>query len=142
MTDNTTLATARRWHADIYLRGDMAAAEAICADDMIAHGTGVAPDAPHGPKYVQQDAEGLRAAFTIDALTDDDVIVANDKVVIRWTFRGTHTGPFMGVDPTGRRVTLEGIDIFRIENGKIAEFWNGYDLLAVAEQIGAVSLAG
>jgi predicted ester cyclase len=141
MTDSNPLTVAKRWHADIYLRGDMQAAEEICADDMIAHGTGVAPDAPRGPKFVQEDAEGLRAAFTIDALTDDDVIVAGDKVVIRWTFRGAHTGSFMGVDPTGRRVTLEGIDIFHVENGKITEFWNGYDLLTLAEQVGAVSPA-
>jgi hypothetical protein len=53
MTDANTLAAARRWHADIYLRGDMRAAEEICADDMTAHGTGVAADAPRGPRQRQ-----------------------------------------------------------------------------------------
>lgn len=140
MTDENTLAIVRRWHADIYLRGDMRAAEEICADDMTAHGAGVAPDAPRGPKFAQQHAESLRAAFTIEGLTADDVIVAGDKVAIRWTFRGTHTGPYMGLEATGRRVTLEGIDIFRVEHGKITEFWNGRDLLTLAEQIGAIAL--
>lgn len=138
LTEASPVSIAKRWHADIYLRGKLEVAEEICAPDMLAHGTGVAPDAPNGPRFVQEDAAAFRAAFTIEALTDDDIIAADDKVVLRWTLRASHTGGFMGVPATGRRVTLEGIDIFRLEQGKIAEFWNGYDVLTLAQQVGAL----
>jgi steroid delta-isomerase-like uncharacterized protein len=138
LADSEAVVIARRWHQDLYRQGVMEAAEEICASDMVAHGTGVAPDAPRGPRFVQEDAAAVRAAFSIESLTDDDVIASGDKVVIRWTFHGIHVGPFMGVPATGRRVKIEGIDIFRIANGKIAEFWSGYDLLDLAQMVGAV----
>lgn len=132
------VAVARRWHADIYLKGDLDAADEICAPDMEAHGTGVAADAPRGPQFVKDDAAGFRAAFAFELLQDDDVIAVGDKVVIRWTFVGTHVGQFLGVEATGRRVTLEGIDIFEVRGGRITQFWNAFDLLGLALRLGAV----
>jgi hypothetical protein len=128
---------ARRWHHDLYLNGRFDTAEQICAPGMTAHGTGVPADAARGPRFVREDAAAFRAAFRVDALTDDDIVASGDKVVIRWTFRGTHVGEFAGLPATGRHVVLEGIDIFRIEGDQIAQFWGVYDLLALMEQIGA-----
>jgi predicted ester cyclase len=138
MNDTTTEAVARRWHRDIYLRGDLDVADEICTPDLVAHGTGVAPDAPTGPRYVREDAAGLREAFDILAMTDDDVFAGRDRVALRWTFRGTHVGEFLGVEGTGREVHLTGIDIFRMEGDRIAEFWTEFDLMDLAAQVGAI----
>ncbi len=54
----------------------------------------------------------------------EDLIAEEDRVVGRYTLYGTHTGEFQGVKPTGRKVKVSGIEIFRIEDGKIAEFWH------------------
>jgi predicted ester cyclase len=130
---------ARRWHQEIYLRGRLDVADQICAADMVAHGAGVPADAARGPEYVRQDAAAIRAAFSIDALTDDDIVAAGDKVAIRWSFRGTHVGEIFGVPATGRRISFEGLDLFRIANGKIQEFWSAYDTLSLAHQVGAIN---
>lgn len=138
MNDTTTEAVARRWHRDIYLRGELDVADEICAPDLVAHGTGVAPDAPTGPRYVREDAAGLREAFDILAMTDEDVFAGRDRVAVRWTFRGTHVGEFLGVEGTGREVHVTGMDIFRMEGDQIAEFWTEFNLMDLAAQIGAI----
>jgi predicted ester cyclase len=65
------------------------------------------------------------------------VISVGDKVAHRWTFTGTHRGELMGLEPTGRSVTVEGIEMNRIADGKIAESWAISDALGLREQLGA-----
>jgi predicted ester cyclase len=141
MVQSATETVARRWHQEIYLRGRLDVAEEICSLGLVAHGTGVAPDAPTGPRFVREDAAGMREAFNILAITDDDVIVCGDRVAIRWAFRAAHVGPFLGVEGTGRQVNVTGMDIFRFEGDRIAEFWTEFTLMDLAEQIGAIPIA-
>ncbi len=54
----------------------------------------------------------------------DDIVAGGDKVVVRYRAEGTHTGPFRGIAPTGKRVVIKGVEIHRVEQGKIAEAWN------------------
>ena len=61
-------------------------------------------------------------------------------MVNRWTARGTHQGEYMGISPTGKEVEFAGIHIGRIEEGKIAENWEVYDLMSLMRQIGAAQL--
>jgi len=76
--------------------------------------------------YKQSIAE-LFAAFPDWQAVIDDLLVdeAARKVAVRWTATGTQRGKFMGVEPTGRRVTFQGIEIVRIEGGQIVERWSG-----------------
>jgi hypothetical protein len=55
----------------------------------------------------------------------------------RWTISGTHQDDFQGVPPTGRPITMKGIEFSRVVDGKIAEHWVQFDVLAVIQQIGA-----
>ena len=72
-------------------------------------------------------------------ITIDDVIAEGDKVVTRYTIRGTHQGETEEFGPpTGRQMELEGITIHRIEDGKIVEEWERYDNLSVLQQLGLV----
>jgi steroid delta-isomerase-like uncharacterized protein len=71
--------------------------------------------------------------------TVEDLIAEGDKVVGRWTFRGTHRGDFMGIPPTGKKVSIMGIAIYRIARGKIAEAWVAWDAMGLMHQLGVAS---
>ena len=77
--------------------------------------------------------EGLSPTFTVH-----DVIAEGDRVVVRWTNTGTHSGPFVGIPPTGRSFSMAGIDIYRIENDRMAEHWHVVDQLTMLQQLGLV----
>ena len=68
----------------------------------------------------------------------DDMVAEGDKVVIRYTVQATHNGPFAGIPATGKRVTLKGSDIFKIEGKKIVEWWEYPDILGALLQVGAI----
>jgi len=68
-----------------------------------------------------------------------DQIAEGDKVASRWRCVATHRGEFMGVAPTGKRVTVTGLTINRIVNGKIVEEWAEWDNLGLMQQLGAVA---
>lgn len=70
--------------------------------------------------------------------TIEDMVVEGDKVVVRQTMRGTHTGEFMGVAPTGNKFSQMLTCIFRIADGKIAEIWWLADTLGLLQQLGAL----
>ena len=66
------------------------------------------------------------------------MIAKGDKVVVRWTLHGTHTGEFWGVPPTHKVITYSGINIWRLRDGKIVEEWGSMDMLSVLQQLGLV----
>jgi len=68
----------------------------------------------------------------------EDIISAEDKVVARLTFRGTHKGEFQGIQPTNKEVNWSGIWIYRVANGKFIERWHNYDLLCLMQQLGGI----
>jgi predicted ester cyclase len=78
----------------------------------------------------------LQEAFPGGRITIDETLAEGDKVVYRFSFRGTHGGNFFGAAGTGSRVSFEGITIVRIAGGKIAEHWGYFDLTGVLEQVG------
>jgi predicted ester cyclase len=75
-------------------------------------------------------------AFSDAHITLDDVIVQGDKVVTRWTGRGTHDGNLMGIPPTGTSVEFTGIRIFRVADGQIVEGWVDWDTFGLMRQLG------
>jgi predicted ester cyclase len=68
----------------------------------------------------------------------ESIVAEGDMVVNRWTGHGTHTAPLMGIPPTGKHVTLEGITIFRVKDGKVIEQWSQGDQLGLMKQLGVV----
>jgi predicted ester cyclase len=84
--------------------------------------------------------EGIFAAFSDMSLVSHDEVVAEDKVVTRFTLTGRHTGDFMGIPPTGRTFSSDGITILRFAGGKCVERWSVADFLGMLVQLGAVEL--
>lgn len=92
---------------------------------------------PAGREGVRRLVELYRSAFPDIHFEHDDVITVGDKVAHRWTFTGTHRGEIMGIEPTGTSVMVQGIEMNRITDGKIAESWAMSDALGLLEQLGA-----
>jgi len=80
--------------------------------------------------------EGLAPTFTVE-----DIVAEGDRVVVRWTNSGRHVGDFLGMPPTGHSYAIAGIDIYRIEDGQLAEHWHVIDQLAMLQQLGLVPAA-
>ena len=94
-----------------------------------------------GPDGLKKMVTMYRNAFPDLRITIDDQIAEANRVVTRWTGRGTHKGELMGVAPSGQQVTVMGILITRLADGKIVEEWENYDALGMMRQIGAVKAA-
>jgi steroid delta-isomerase-like uncharacterized protein len=80
----------------------------------------------------------LRDAFPDVHITIEDQVAEGDRVVTRWTARGTHTGAFQGIPPTGKRGSMTGIDINRFADGKVVECWTNADDLGLLQQLGVI----
>jgi predicted ester cyclase len=80
----------------------------------------------------------FHSAFSDFHTTVEDRIVAGDKVVERWSATGTHQGEFLGIPATGNRVSVTGIDISRLAEGKIVEHWTEMDVMGMMQQLGAI----
>ncbi len=107
------------------------------------------------PDFVRHDpAGGFRSRedykqflFSLQAalpgqLTLEDLIAEGEKVVVRYTFHGTHQGQWRGLPPTGKAVTFTGIFICRIRDGKIVEGWENADTLGLVQQLGVIPAMG
>jgi predicted ester cyclase len=70
--------------------------------------------------------------------TIDLQLAEGDLVATRATSSGTHTGPFQGIAPTGRKLSWTGIVIDRVEDGRIVESWGNWDMMGMLQQLGAI----
>jgi steroid delta-isomerase-like uncharacterized protein len=140
MSETVNKTIAERFNEDIWGTGDEAALEELFAPDFVDHGAlpGQTPDR-EGHK---QTLAAFCSAFPDLSVTTDDIIAEGDKVVSRWTARGTHQGELMGIAPTGKEVTITGIDVLRIAEGKVVERWAEGNDLEVIQQIGAIPPPG
>jgi predicted ester cyclase len=84
----------------------------------------------------------LLTGFPDVKLTHEFEVERDDRVVIRWTAKATHTGEFVGIPPTGKPAIVSGIDIFRVEEGKLAELWQEWDQLGMLRQLGVIPTPG
>jgi steroid delta-isomerase-like uncharacterized protein len=129
-----------RLNEEVLRHGNADAVDELLSAGFVEH------DPPPG---VAGDREGFKdfirdihQAFADQLHTVHDQIADSDRVIERWTMTATHAGEFIGIPATGRRVTLTGIDISRVEDGRIAEHWTECDMLGLLEQLGAIPAQG
>lgn len=137
MSTDQNKALCRRCHDEVFNQGKLNVADEIIAPDFIWYGPGLPPDMPRGPDGVKIFATLLRTAFPDLKLATEASIAEGDSVVNRWIFRGTHKGAIMGILPTGKKVKITGVDIFRVRANKIIENRQEWDLLGLLQQLGA-----
>jgi predicted ester cyclase len=130
MSTEANKATVRRWNMELW-KGNQAIFDECLASNCNFHGVG-------GPQELKKIVNEFRHSFPNAHSTIEDQITEGDKVVTRWTIRGTHQGELWGTAPTGKQVTYTGITINRMTEGKIVEDWFEGDVLGLLQQIGAI----
>ncbi|HWQ12348.1 MAG TPA: ester cyclase [Roseiflexaceae bacterium] len=104
---------------------------------------------PHDPASPHvRDRDGLKTALRAFLtgcpdlhITIDQLLAEGDMVTKRWTYHATQTGDLSGLPPTLKRITMSGLELFRLEGGKIAEAWVAYDNLSLMHQLGVIPTA-
>jgi predicted ester cyclase len=135
-------ALADRFHMDVFQGENLNVADEILSPDFVWHGALGPGEDQRGPEGTKEVASAVIGAFPDRRITHEDIIAEGDKVLIRWSLSGTHQGELMGIPATGRRVTVTGFDLFRIEGGKIVEMWQEADQLGMMQQLGVVPEPG
>lgn len=110
-------------------------------DDVLSGGR---PESSHelvDSEPLRQRVEALRSAFADLSVDITQVVAIGRRVAVHLGATGTHTGPFLGARPTGRRWTSSATAIFEVHRGRIVDFWITWDTLAIAEQLGVVGRA-
>ena len=133
-------ALVRRFVDEVQIQGNTDLIDEICSPEFVNHSTppGLPPDR-EGIKIV---TAMFRGAFPDSYFTVEDMMAEGDKVATRKTFYGTHEGEFMGIPPSGRRVSVGLIDIVRIADGRVVEHWSMGDNLGMMQQLGAIPQSG
>ena len=108
--------------------------ERYLAPDFVDHGA--LPGTPPGPAGFADGARRLLAAFPDARNEIHDIVAEGDRVVVRWTMTGTHTGGGLGIPATGRAVRITGITMSRVVDGRITEHWIYRDDIAMLRQLG------
>ena len=108
----------------------------VIAADYVNHNP--SPGQVPGGASVQQTLTMLHAAFEPLQFDCHEYLPANDRVVVRFTMRGIHRQPFLGVPASGKTIAMDGVDIFRIAHAKIAEAWVVLDRYGFLQQTGAL----
>jgi steroid delta-isomerase-like uncharacterized protein len=135
MFGNASKAVIRRYYDEVLNEGHLDVLEQLAITAYIEHDP--LPGQMTGLEGLRQRAQMLREAFR-PHFTIEDMIAEQDKVVVRWTNRGTHVGAFLGMPPTGKSFTIAGIDIHRLQGGKMAEHWHVIDMFSQMQQLGMI----
>ena len=123
---------------EVFRTGNVDVLDEVLAPELVYHQSGAPPDLESYKRFLAM----LRLACPDLSHTVEDMIAEGDKVVDRLTWQATHKGPFMGIPPTGNRLTVTEIHINRIAEGRIVERWSQPDLLGLMQQLGAVPAPG
>jgi steroid delta-isomerase-like uncharacterized protein len=129
----------QRFVEECWNRGNVNTASELLTNKVRFHDP-VFPNLNPGIDNIKNHIEGCRKAFPDLHFTIDDTIAERDEVVLHWTARGTHRGPFLGMQPTNRKVTVNGTSIYRLEGAKIAEEYANWNLATMMAQMGVVEL--
>jgi predicted ester cyclase len=110
-------ALVRRYIEEVYDQRKLEVVDEIFASDFTLHDPDL-PGGARGPEGIKRIVETFVDAFPDLQITLDDELSSGDKVVTRWTSRGTHQGELMGIAPTGRRIEVTAVGIWRVAEGR------------------------
>ncbi len=142
MSTEQNKAFARRFIEEIWNQKNLAVAKELIAATYVFHTPGSPRGLPLGPEGFQQFASAFLTAFPDVHTSIEDQLAEGDKVVTRWTSRGTNTGSLFGMPTTGKSATITGITIDRIAEGKLVESWDELDQLGMLQQLGVIPAPG
>jgi steroid delta-isomerase-like uncharacterized protein len=120
---------------DIINSGNLGDADAVIASDVVEHEQ-MPGFTGSGSEVFRHFVTTFRSAFPDLRIRAEDMVAEGDKVGVRFTMSGTHRGDFNGIPPTGKQFQINGIEMVRIANGKVAEHWGNTDSLSFMQQLG------
>ena len=135
MSTEANKSLVKRYYEDVLNAGNVELLDELAVPDYDEHSP--FPGQPNGIEGLKARVgaivTSLRPVFTLH-----QVIGEGDFVVAYWTNTGTHQGQFMGIPPSGRTVTMSGIDIHRLRDGRMAEHWHVVEELQMLQQLGVI----
>ena len=133
-------ATNRRFYEEVINQKHLAVVDEIAGTNYVNHS--FPPGLPPGREGLKAFVGAFHTAFPDGQLNIDQMIAEGDTVATRLTFHGTHSGDFMGIPPTGKKVTVPALDMARYADGKLVEHWGGPDQMSLMQQLGVVPMPG
>lgn len=119
---------------EVWTEGDVEAIPELFADEFELHDPS-APDEPRSRDDYREYVETYREAFPDVAYDVEATVADGDTVAVRYTAHGTHEGEFLGLEPTGKRVSVSGVEMYRVEDGAIVETWTSYDAFGLFRKL-------
>lgn len=135
MSPEANKKTVARYYQEVFNGGNVGLLDQLAVPDYDEHSP--FPGQPNGIEGLKARVGALLAAFR-PVFTVRELVAEGDTVVAYWTNTGTHQGDFMGIPPSGRRVTVSGVDVHRLRDGRMAEHWHVVEELQMLQQLGVV----
>ena len=128
-----------RLHAELFASGDLATLDRFFSPDVISHD--MPPGFPEGIDGVRLFFSAFREGMPDVEVRIDEIVVEDDRAAVATMIEGTHTGALMGIEPTGRRISVRGIDMVRVADGRIVEHRGLTDTVGLLRQLSAPNVA-
>jgi steroid delta-isomerase-like uncharacterized protein len=141
MTTDEIKANVRRAFIEAFDKGNLAALDEMFAPNLIDHSTARGA-AQTGLEGFKQRIAGHRAGFPDLHIAIEDMLVDGDRIAFRWMMSGTQQGPWIGRPATGKSMNMTGMNMERLEGGKIVEHWSNPDILGAFQQLGFIPSGG
>jgi steroid delta-isomerase-like uncharacterized protein len=125
----------RRFIQEVFNEGRLDRLDDLLSPSYVFHDA--PPGTPEGPEAIRQVVTMFRNAFPDLTITFEDQIAEGDKVCSRTTTRGTHQGTIFGTPPTGKTITMTGLTLVTIADGRVKESWVKNDVMGLMNQLGA-----
>jgi predicted ester cyclase len=136
MSQENNTVVIRRFYDEAINQKKLAVIEELFGASYVSH------DLPSDPTELKHFINGFHLAFPDGQITIEEMIAEGDTVALRGTFRGTQTGQFQNIPPTGKTVTVPAQDMYHLSEGKIVEHWGGPNLLRLLQQLGVIPQMG
>lgn len=129
-------AAIREWYEEVWNKRDASAITRMLSVDAVVHGLAQSGGSLHGPDGFLQFHRAFTSAFPDLRVHVEDAIEQGDRVAMRFTATGTHSGDGLGFPATNRPMRVSGMTIARVAGGKFVEGWNVFDALGMMQQLG------
>lgn len=136
MSQQDNKAVARRYYGEVLNQRNVELLDEIAAEDYVEHDP--FPGQGNGRADLKARVRLLHNAFDPLEFTIEDLIAESDKVVVRWTNAGNNSGSFLGMPPTNKDISIAGVDIHALRDGRLAEHWHVVDQLTQMQQMGLI----
>ena len=125
-----------RWFEEVWNKKQESAIEEMLHSEAIVHGIG--GTVMKGPAEFKKFHQAFVSAFPDMQVVVESILAEEEKVAARCSMRGTHTGRGLGISPTQKKVTMTGMTVVSVKDGKLFEGWNNWDFLGLYQQLGIV----